>query len=150
MLEVIRNISTALGLISVSFGLVCSISKSVRSWFSNLLSKKEHENSQDKTIGGLCDKLDKYIASNEEFKQKITEDMEVQKDFARDQCRNAIKDIFYKYCDTKKIPLYEFKVAENTFDTYSKKLNGNHYIALLWGEIQKWEIDYTHSFEGEE
>lgn len=150
MLEQIENVATVLGCASVGFGLVCSVSKSARNWVGNVLSKKEHESKQDKIISELCNKLDTYIKSNEEFKQKVTEDMEVQKEFSIDQCRNTIKDIFYRYCDTKKIPLYEYKVAENTFETYSKKLHGNHYIALLWGEIQKWEIDYTHSFEEEE
>lgn len=150
MLEVIKDVASVLGCISIAITLLCTLNKTVKRWIAAMLKTEEQKEKESATIQSICDKLDKYIASNQEFKEKITEDMEVQKDFARDQCRNAIKDIFYRYCDIKKIPLYEYKVAENTFDTYSNKLKGNHYIALLWGEIQKWEIDYTHSFEGEE
>lgn len=147
MIEVIKNVATVIGCISAAFGLICSVNKSVRGWFSNLLNKKEHESKQDKTINSLCEKLDKYIESNEEFKKKMTEDMEVQREFSIDQCRNVIKDIFYRYCETKKIPLYEFNVATDTFDTYTNKFHANHYVALLYGEMQKWEIDYSQSFE---
>ena len=108
------------------------------------------EEDQKAMIAGLCTKLDEYIKSNEEFKKKITEDMEAQKELSIDQCRNVIKDIFYKYCDAKKIPLYEFKVATSTYLTYSERFHANHYIALLYNEMQKWEIDYTHSFEEDE
>lgn len=150
MIEVIKDIATVLGCGSVAFGLVCSLSKSTREWISKLFAKKQHEERQDKTLDGFCDKLDDYIKSNEEFKKILLEDMEIQKEFSRDQCRNIIKDIFYRYCNDKKIPLYEYKVATDTYTTYSNKFHGNHYIALLYKEISKWEIDYSHSFENEE
>ena len=150
MLEIIKNTSATLGCISLAIGLVCTISKTARGWISNLFAKKKGEEDQKEIIDGLCNKLDEYIKSNEEFKKKMTEDMEAQKEFSIDQCRNVIKDIFYKYCDAKKIPLYEFKVATSTFSTYSERFHANHYIALLYNEMQKWDIDYTHSFEEDE
>lgn len=150
MIEVIKDIATVLGCVSVAFGLVCSLSESTREWISQLFAKKQHEEKQDNTLSGLCDKLDNYIKSNEEFKKILLEDMDVQKEFSKDQCRNIIKDIFYRYCDEKKIPLYAYKTANSTFETYSNKLGGNSFICLLWREIQKWEIDYTHSFEEDE
>lgn len=150
MLETVKDISTVIGCISIAFGLVCTISKTTRSWIAQVFAKKKSDETQKEVIDGLCTKLDEYIKSNEEFKNALLEDMEVQKDFSRDQCRNNIKDIFYRYCGVKKIPLYEFKAATDTFTTYKDKLHGNHYIALLYNEMQKWDIDYTHSFEEDE
>lgn len=150
MLEIVKDVSAWLGCASLAIGLICTISKTARSWIANLFAKKKCEDNQKTMIDGLCTKLDEYIKSNEEFKNALLEDMEVQKDFSRDQCRNSIKDIFYRYCGIKKIPLYEFKAATDTFVTYKDKLHGNHYIALLYNEMQKWEIDYTHSFEEDE
>ena len=150
MLEIVKNTSAVLGCISISIGLICTISKTARNWVSNIFTKKKCEENQKAIITGLCTKLDEYIKSNEDFKNKITEDMDAQKEFSVDQCRNVIKDIFYKYCDLKKIPLYEFKVATSTFATYSERFHANHYIALLYAEMQKWDIDYTHSFEEDE
>jgi len=150
MLEIVKDTSVILGCAGLSITLICTISKTARSWISKLFAKTKSEEDQKAMIAGLCNKLDEYIKSNEEFKNKITEDMEAQKEFSIDQCRNVIKDIFYKYCDAKKIPLYEFKVATSTFSTYSERFHANHYIALLYDEMQKWDIDYTHSFEEDE
>ena len=150
MLETIRNISAVLGCASIALGLICTINKTARDWISKIFARKKCEETQKETMDSLCAKLDAYINSNEEFKNALLEDMEVQKDFSRDQCRNNIKDIFYRYCGAKKIPLYEFKAATDTYSTYKDKLHGNHYIALLYNEMQKWEIDYTHSFEEDE
>lgn len=147
MLEIVKNTSAVLGCASLAITLICTISKTARNWISNVFAKMKGEEDQKAMITSLCTKLDEYIKSNEEFKKKMTEDMEAQKEFSIDQCRNTIKDIFYKYCECKKIPLYEFKVATDTFDTYTHKLHSNHYIELLYNEMKKWEIDYTHSFE---
>jgi hypothetical protein len=150
MLDIIKDVSAVLGCISIALGLFFKLNKSARDWISKVISRKKCEAKQEETLRGLCNKLDAYIESNEEFKKTILEDMEVQKDFSRDQCRNIIKDIFYRYCETKKIPLYELKVATDAFNTYSQKLHANHYTALLYNEIEKWEVDYTHSFEEDE
>lgn len=150
MIDVVKDIATVLGCISVALGLVITVNKTARDWISNLFAKKQCEERQEETLHGLCTKLDEYIKSNEEFKRKVIEDMDAQKEFSVDQCRNTIKDIFYRYCDTKKIPLYEFKVATDTYDTYTNKFNANHYIKLLYSEMENWEKDYTHSFEEDE
>jgi len=149
-METFKNIATVVGCISALIFIIATINTKFSDWIKNLFKNKEKEEAQTSKIDTLAEKFDKYIASDEIFKQSLLEDLDVQKDFARDQCRNTIKDIFYKFCETKKIPLYELKIATDTFTTYSKKLKGNHYIALLYNEILKWEIDYTHSFEEDE
>lgn len=150
MLEIVKDVSAILGCLSIALGLVFKLSKTARDWISKKLAKQKCEEKQEETLHGLCTKLDEYIKSNEEFKKKITEDMDAQKEFSVDQCRNTIKDIFYRYCDTKKIPLYEFKVATDTYDTYHQKFHANHYVELLYNEMKKWDKDYTHSFEEDE
>jgi hypothetical protein len=156
MIDIIKDVAVVVGLISAVFALIISISKNAREWFKNLINKRVNEKCREDKIDGienkvdgLVGKLDKYIESDKEFKETLQNDINVQKDFARDQCRNIIKDIFYKYADAKRIPLYELKIAKTTFETYSdpKKLNGNSYISLLFNEIVKWDIDYTHNFE---
>lgn len=147
MLEIVRNTATVLGCISVAIGLICTLSKGFRHWISVLFSKKENREKHERSFNDMCTKLDCLIESNKDFKEKLLTDIEIQKEFARDQCRAVIKDIFYQYCDEKNIPLYAYKTASSVFTTYHDKLGGNSFICLLWQEIQKWEIDYSHSFE---
>lgn len=149
-MEIVKNTAAILGCLSVAIGLILTVSKTVRHWISASFNKKQCDAGLKVTVNDLCDRLSTYIKSNEEFKKTIFEDMEMQKDFAKEQCRNIIKDIFYRYCDTKVIPLYEFKVATDAFEFYHDKLHANHYITLIYNEMTTWEKDYTHCFEEEE
>lgn len=69
--------------------------------------------------------------------------LENTEEVARQQCRDKLKDIYYKYCDKKVIPLFDRKTADATYALYTKKLNGNSYAALLYKEIVSWAIDPT-------
>lgn len=68
---------------------------------------------------------------------------DVVEDFNTEICRNAIKDIYYKYNKTQKIPLYERKMADSLYKIYSEQFHQNSYGQLLYQEICKWEIDPT-------
>ena len=69
-------------------------------------------------------------------------------DFTREQCRSMIKDMFYKYCDEKKLPLYEYKLLLKLEDFYINRLHGNTFIVGLINKMKTWEIDYDeHSIE---
>ena len=57
------------------------------------------------------------------------------------QCRNTIKNIYYRYNHEKRIPLYERKTVDVTYDIYHNILKGNSYASLLYDEICKWEIE---------
>ena len=68
----------------------------------------------------------------------------VLEEHSKQQCRDTIKDIYYRYYEKKKIPLYERKTADKTYDLYVHKFNGNSYVELLYSEIIKWEIDTSY------
>lgn len=65
------------------------------------------------------------------------------------QCRNIIKNIYYKYYKTGHIPMYERKTADATFKIYSDQLHGNSYAQLLYREICRLEIDPSDIKEDE-
>lgn len=150
MIDVIKDFAAVVGCIGAVIALIATISTNFRSWLHNKFRRRDEEIQQQSKIDELVANFNNYVKSDEAFKKGLQEDMLTQKDFAKNQCRNIIKDIFYRYCDERVIPLYEYKIATETFDIYSHKLKGNHYIALLYDEIKKWEIDYTHSFEEDE
>ena len=73
MIEVINNVAAVLGCASVAFGLTCSISKTVRNWFTNLLGKREAEDEQNTKIEGLSNKIDDLINSLSDYSKKSDE-----------------------------------------------------------------------------
>lgn len=94
---------------------------------------------------------DTNIKQNEEIKE-IKEKIELiscqlmsLRKHSAQQCRNQIKDIYYKYYKEKKIPLFERKSADLIFDLYHTGFGGNSYAKLLYDEICKWEIDGQHT-----
>ena len=84
------------------------------------------------TLNNLTTKVDSLEKSSD-----------VVEDFNAEICRNAIKDIYYKYNKTQKIPLYERKMADSLYKIYSEQFHQNSYGQLLYQEICKWEIDTT-------
>ena len=84
------------------------------------------------TLNNLATKVDGLEKSSD-----------VVEDFNAEICRQVIKDIYYKYNKTQKIPLYERKMADSLYKIYSEQFHQNSYGQLLYQEICKWEIDTT-------
>lgn len=132
---------TALAL-SIS-SLIALGTKSGRNFVSSLFKK----HSQD-----LYETNEEQNKDIKEIKsQLITLSKETQaiQRFSRQQCRNEIKNTYYKYCEEKKIPLFERKSLDLVFQLYHDDFCGNSYATLLYEEICKWEIDgrYQEDFE---
>lgn len=138
--ETIKNIAAIIGCILSVISLVTLTSKSGRSFIQNFFKK----NTAD-----LQEENQKQSSDIKEIKESlgvILGKMDALEEVSKQQCRNIIKNIYYKYQKDKKIPLYERKTVDKTYDIYSKTFKGNSYAALLYGEIIKWEID-TISFQ---
>lgn len=73
----------------------------------------------------------------------LAERSDINEAVARQNLRDKLKTIYYRYCDKKVIPLYERKTADSTYKIYSEKLNGNSYAKLIYDEIVSWDIDPT-------
>lgn len=56
-----------------------------------------------------------------------------------------ITSMFYRYCDTKKLPLYEYKLLLLLEDFYVKRLHGNTFIIGITKKMKTWEIDYSNA-----
>lgn len=155
-MEVVKNIAAVLGVILSAASVLALISKTVRQFFSAIFGRlfrkygKTDQVSEDITeIKAL---LERHIDEEKEFKEHIKEMNDINMEFTRTQCRNIIKTIFYKYKDTKILPLYEKKTLINVEELYIKRLKGNSFASLLLKEMSDWEVDYesTHSEDGED
>lgn len=133
-MELIKDISAVLGLITTIFAIIAACSKKVRHWFGNLFGKytkdlQETNKAQNEAIKKINEKLDNFEVI-----------LDAVKDEAKQSCRNTIKIIYYKYCRQKQIPLFERKTADATYSLYKEKFHANSYVDLLYGEIVKWPV----------
>lgn len=95
------------------------------------------------TLNNLATKVDSLETKVDSKVDSLEKRFDVVEDFNAEICRNAIKDIYYKYNKTQKIPLYERKMADSLYKIYSEQFHQNSYGQLLYQEICKWEIDPT-------
>ena len=138
--EIVKDIAAIIGCILSLFSLITLMTKNGRTVMRDFFKKhtedlhkeNEQQNSDIETI-----KKDLEI---------VLKKFDALEEVSKQQCRNTIKNIYYKYQKDKKIPLYERKTADKTYDIYSKIFKGNSYATLLHNEIIKWEID-TISFQ---
>ncbi len=134
-MTVIKDIAAVVGVILSLISLSGICFKSVRVVIKKLfiINTKEIAQSdacQTKDIMEVKEKLD-----------MLTSDMYLIKDASKQQCRNIIKNIYYKYISTKVIPIYERKTADSIYDLYHNGFKGNSYITLLYDQIVTWEVD---------
>lgn len=150
-MEIIRDIASIVGLILALISLITIFTKGGRA----LIYKWIKSNTQD-----LQSTNQKQTQDIEEIKctlktlseqfSYLSKDDLIIKDILMQQCRNTVKDIYYKYNQVKKIPLYERKTVDKTYEIYHDQLGGNSYVQLLYNEIKKWEIDPNHPSIDEE
>ena len=142
VMEMVKNIAAILGLILSFFAVVTLLSKNVRSFLSKIIRKYSNSSESEKTIGEIKQMLEQHIKDDETFKKEIQEVNEITLEFTKTQCRNNIKNIFYKYNDTKCLPLYEKKTLMSIEDLYIGKLHCNSFAGFLLEEMKKWDVDY--------
>jgi len=134
-MEVIKNIAAIIGCILSVISLITLCTKGGRNFIKNIVLKNtkdlyEQNSQQTQDIEEIKTILDRLLLK-----------VETGEEFTKQQCRNILKDIYYKYQKDKKIPLYQRKTADLTYELYTNKYNGNSYASLLYKEICKWEID---------
>ena len=139
-METVKDVAAIIGVVLSIISLITLMTKGGRAFIKSVFKKNTKEllqenEQQAKDIKEIKDTLnilvDKVAAIEEESKQ---------------QCRNVIKDIYYKYCTTKKIPQYDLKTVLRTYDIYTKRLGAeNTYATYLYHEIvDHWEVDTSN------
>lgn len=135
LLELIKNISSALGLILSASSVVALVSKRAKTTIGNFF--KRYGNDDD------ISEIKASIKEVQDDIKLIKESNSITVDFTREQCRNMIKDMFYRYCDSKKLPLYEYRLLLLLEDFYIRRLHGNTFVIGMIEKMKTWEIDYS-------
>ena len=146
-MEIIKDISAIIGCILSLISLITICTKRgralIKKWFTvqtrELAAQNERQNEAIARIESTLEKLSERI-------EKLSASTNAIEEEARQQCRNTLKTIYYKYHAKEVIPLYERKTADKTYKIYHEQLHGNSYANLLYAEICKWKID-TISFQ---
>lgn len=140
-MEVIKNIAAIVGCLVSIITLLSICSKTGRAFITglfkrNTMSLHEENMQQTKDIKEIQDTLNQMM-----IKFGGLEEVSMQ------QCRNTIKNVYYRYYKVKKVPLYERKTVDKTYRIYRDVFHGNSYASLLYNEICKWEVEPSENDE---
>ena len=138
----INYITALLSCLLSIFAVATIFSKSGRGIIKKLFKKntkflKETNDQQNGDIQEIRLTLASLGEQNELLQKQV---MNLQES-AKQELRNEIKNIYYKYVTERKLPLYERETADVVYKLYSQEFDGNSYASLLYTEICKWEID---------
>lgn len=142
--DVVKNIGSLLGLFLSITSVVGIVAKFQNKHYKRLFDEhleeiRKNDKKQTEEITEIKDTLNNLATKVDDLEKRS----DVDENFNAEICRNVIKDIYYKYNKTQKIPLYERKMADSFYKIYSEQFHQNSYGQLLYQEICKWEIDST-------
>ena len=140
----VKDIGSLLGLFLSFASAVGVVAKFQNKHYKRLFDEhseeiRKNDKKQTEEIAEIKNTLDNLTTKVDSLEKRF----DVDEDFNAEICRNVIKDIYYKYNKTQKIPLYERKMADSLYKIYSEQFHQNSYGQLLYQEICKWEIDPT-------
>jgi len=131
-LETIKNIAAILGAILSLSAVITLFCKPIKAYIAKILDKhiseqddKIKQNTLKATLKRIENKLDATVA------------------YTTEACRGEIKNMFYRYMDSKTLPYYEKMHMLQIEDIYVNKLQKNHYTKGLIEEMKTWSVDYT-------
>lgn len=140
----VKNIGSLLGLFLTCASAIGVVAKFQNKYYKRLFDEhseeiRKNDEKQTEEIAEIKNTLNNLATKVDGLEKRS----DIDEDFNAEICRNAIKDIYYKYNKTQKIPLYERKMADSLYKIYSEQFHRNSYGQLLYQEICKWEIDPT-------
>lgn len=142
-MEVLKDVAAIIGLVLSVITLLTLCTKGGRAAIKSIF-KRETKDIKDEN-----EQQSKDIAQIKKDVETILQKMGPIEEVSKQQCRNVLKDIYYKYYTVKKVPLYVRKTADKTYNLYVKQLHGNSYATLLYNLICQWEVD-TISFKDQD
>lgn len=142
--DVVKNIGSLLGLFLSFASAVGVVAKFQNKHYKRLFDEhleeiRKNDKKQTEEITEIKNTLNNLTTKVDGLQKRF----DVVEDFNAEICRNTIKNIYYQYNKTQKIPLYERKMADSLYKMYSEQFHQNSYGQLLYQEICKWEIDPT-------
>lgn len=149
-METVKNIAAILGVILSMGSVFTLLSKTARKAVGNFFKKYGNSDEIANSVAEIKRLLEDHMEDEKQFKEDVSRANVIAMEFTKTQCRNIVKNIFYKYNDTKILPLYEKKTLMSVEELYINKLHENSFARLLLDEMSHWEIDYSSSYGDED
>lgn len=154
-MDTLKDIASVIGLILSCLTLLTIFSNKMKSSLASLFKKYGAEQTSDiaelkESINKLEDKFTNFMLNTDDKIRIISEGSEISLEFTKQQCRNLIKEIFYKYYDEKVLPLYEHKTLMAVKKIYIERCHGNSYAQEMLNIMSQWQVDYTKQYVEED
>lgn len=139
--DFLKDVSAVLGVVLSTASVAAIVSKRVRVVLAHLIGHYSHTSETTASINELKSMFRQHLDEDKAFKKQAQDINDILVSFVTTQCRDTIKNIFYKYNDEKVLPLYEKKTLMNISELYIGKLHKNSYASMLLKEMEKWDVD---------
>lgn len=150
-METIKNIATVVGCIMSCAALVTLLCKPIREKFTDFVQRTSKQSEMETQLAEIKELLNERSRNAKEFQERVEQTLAITTDFTESQCRTTLKEIFYKYKDTRVLPLYEKKTLLDVEELYLERMHKNHWGKTLIDEMNTWEVDVSdtdiHDFE---
>ena len=119
--EVVKNIGSLLGLFLTCASAIGVVAKFQNKYYKRLFDEhseeiRKNDEKQTEEIAEIKNTLNNLATKVDGLEKRS----DVDENFNAEICRSAIKDIYYRYNKTQKIPLYERKRADSLYKINSE------------------------------
>ena len=127
MVEIAKNIAVFVGLFLSMVSALTILIKPLRKWFINRISKVNND-----TLSEIKNMLKQHIIESEQKNQSQNEAL---------LCitRSEITAIYFKYFESKNLPMFERENLIKMYDSYERN-GGNSYVHTIVEEMLDWDV----------
>ena len=140
-MKIVKNIATVIGCITGCIGLLTVLCRPLRKFLIEWVQRTSGKSKVESQLNEIKKILEQQAEDQKAFQDKVEASINITLEFTEKQCRSDIKEIFYAYRDSKKLPLYEKKSLMDIEDLYINKLHKNHWGKTLLEEMATWDVD---------
>lgn len=149
-MEIVKNVAAVIGAFLSAATLVTLCSKKAKGVLAEAVKEYGKTEEQSRGLEELKELLEEHIEDDREFKERMKQANDLNVEFVKTQCRTNIKNTFYRYKETRVLPLYEKKNLMNMEHLYIDLMRCNSYASLLLKEMSKWDVDYGEEIAADE
>lgn len=125
------------GIISCSMGLITFLTLAIKP-LRKIAAKTISHMAKESEFESVLKELRKDIAEIKEENTKQSLEIEQIRTSNRVTLGNAIKQIYYQYCDQKSLPIHEKQAIDTLMPAY-RAVDGDNYVDDIYDEMKSWE-----------
>lgn len=142
-MDVIRDIAAVLACVLSAITLITLLAKGGYKVFQGAFSKGTKDlHESDTTQNTEIANINQSITDMKKSITNLGAKLDAVELYSQQQCRDTIKNIYYKYLDKRELPTFEQKTLIKTYDIYKNKFKvDNTYATTLYDEmIKNWKV----------